>query len=291
MGDMNINLLKCQVHPKTNDYLDNLFSRGFLPVITKPTRVCNSSVTLIDHIYTNHKVTNHSSGIVISDLADHFGTYLSIVHKLKIDFKSTFKFRCVSTTNIAKFKENLNAIDFSHISNIQCANTAYNEFIDIYRAEFENTFPLKTERKKGKFIKNEPWVTNGLVTSSRNKNELFKAKLLNPTELNIARYKNFNRLLTKLMRTAKTHYYSQLIEENKFNMKKMWQILNKTIGKHNDKSTFPGTFIINNRQLSDKSKIAEGFNKYFSEIGKKNRTECTCFNTYIHSLLARSSCT
>jgi hypothetical protein len=71
------------------------------------------------------------------------------------------------------------------------------------------------------------------------------------------------------MRTAKTQYYSQLIEENKFNMKKMWQILNKTIGKHNEKSTFPSTFTINNKEVSDKTKIAEEFNKYFSEIGLK----------------------
>jgi len=67
MGDMNINLLNYQIHQKTNEYLDNLFSRGFIPVITKPTRVCTSRATLIDHIYTNDIVSNFSSGIAISD--------------------------------------------------------------------------------------------------------------------------------------------------------------------------------------------------------------------------------
>ena len=53
-------------------------------------------------------------------------------------------------------------------------------------------------------------------------------------------------------------------------MKKMGQILNKTICKHNDKSTFPTTFIINNEQVADKQEIAEGFNKFFfSEISFK----------------------
>ncbi len=139
----------------------------------------------------------------------------------------------------------------------------------IYRTEFEKAFPSKIEYKKGKYIKREPWITKGLLISSKKKDELFKTKLSNPTEHNIIQYKNFNRMLTKLMRTAKTQYYSQLIEDNKFNMKKMWQILNKSIGKQNDKSTFPSSFTINNVQTSDKHKITEGFNKYLSEIGFK----------------------
>ena len=53
MGDMNIDLLQCQSHIKTNDYLDNLFSNGF---DTKPTRITSHSATLIDHIYVAFEV-------------------------------------------------------------------------------------------------------------------------------------------------------------------------------------------------------------------------------------------
>ena len=75
MGDMNIDLLKFESHRKTNEYLDNIFAHGFLPVITKPTRICHSSATLIDHIYTNNITSIGHSGIIITDVADHFGTY------------------------------------------------------------------------------------------------------------------------------------------------------------------------------------------------------------------------
>ena len=50
MGDMNIDLLKFETHTKTDDYLDNLFTHGFIPLITKPTRVTTHSATLIDHM-------------------------------------------------------------------------------------------------------------------------------------------------------------------------------------------------------------------------------------------------
>ena len=47
MGDMNIDLLKFGSHNKTNDYLDNIFCRGYIPAIMRPTRVTRSSATLI----------------------------------------------------------------------------------------------------------------------------------------------------------------------------------------------------------------------------------------------------
>ena len=66
---------------KTNDYVDNIFSQGFLPLITKPTRVTSSSATLIDHIYSNDICSNSTSGIVLTDVADHFGIFHCIQSK------------------------------------------------------------------------------------------------------------------------------------------------------------------------------------------------------------------
>jgi hypothetical protein len=63
MGDFNIDLLKYNSHEKTNNYVDNLFSNGFLPIITKPTRVTTSSATLIYHICTNNLNQMLTAGI------------------------------------------------------------------------------------------------------------------------------------------------------------------------------------------------------------------------------------
>jgi hypothetical protein len=74
MGDFNIDLLKYNTHNKTNDYIDNVFAKGFLPLILKPTRITQSTATLIDHIYSNDIKSNSTSGIIINDLVDHFRT-------------------------------------------------------------------------------------------------------------------------------------------------------------------------------------------------------------------------
>ena len=269
MGDMNVDLLKFHIHSKTSDYLDNIFSRGYLPVILKPTRVCASTATLIDHIYTHSLSSSCSSGIIITDLADHFGTYLSISNNIKTRQKVTRKSRIFSENNISKFKDILTGINLLDISEIRCVNEAYNSFIHRYKTALDTAFPLKDIKAKRSFIKREPWATNGFLVSSRNKTKLFKKKTLKPTVINIQMYQNYNRIFNKLKRVIKIKYYNDIIEENKLNMKKMWMILNKTIGKQNDKSSFPAYFNIDGACVSDKLEIAEGFNKYFSHIGLK----------------------
>ena len=75
MGDFNIDLLKFQSHEKIKYFIESMLTRGYLPLITKPTRVKDHSATLLDHIYSNSKSLNYTSGIVITDVADHFGAF------------------------------------------------------------------------------------------------------------------------------------------------------------------------------------------------------------------------
>lgn len=52
-GDWNIDLLKHEVNSDTNCFIDNCFSSGIYPLIIKPTRVTETSATLIDNIFTS----------------------------------------------------------------------------------------------------------------------------------------------------------------------------------------------------------------------------------------------
>ena len=53
-------------HNRTHNYVDGIFSRGFLPQILMPTRVTHRSATLIDHLLTNDITSASSSGIITS---------------------------------------------------------------------------------------------------------------------------------------------------------------------------------------------------------------------------------
>ena len=79
MGDYNINLLNFGTHTKTNEFIDDVISQGFLPYILKPTRVADTSATLIDQII--HILTMTKAVICIIWLIDQ------IIHILTMNLE------------------------------------------------------------------------------------------------------------------------------------------------------------------------------------------------------------
>ena len=76
LGDFNIDLLKYDSHPPTNEFLDSLSSNYFLPHIIHPTRITARSKTLIDNIFSNLKTDNFKAGNLTVSLSDHLPQYL-----------------------------------------------------------------------------------------------------------------------------------------------------------------------------------------------------------------------
>ena len=69
LGYYNINILNYATQSATANFVDSLFSYGFLPLISRPTRVTTSFATLIDNIFTNkfnHSIAS-SQGILVTD--------------------------------------------------------------------------------------------------------------------------------------------------------------------------------------------------------------------------------
>ena len=68
--------LKHNSTPKIDDYLNNIYAEGCNNVINKPTRITETSATLLDHIYTNitNKITR--KGI----LALNFRSFTSFLY-------------------------------------------------------------------------------------------------------------------------------------------------------------------------------------------------------------------
>ena len=75
MGDFNVNLLHVESSRYAQEFLLSLQSFSFIPTIDKPTRVHNSSATLIDNILTNKVDANITSGNIVSDISDHFSQF------------------------------------------------------------------------------------------------------------------------------------------------------------------------------------------------------------------------
>ena len=72
------------------EFYNLMTSHGFIPQITLPTRITDSSMTLIDNIYSDMLLNNTFSGNIIIGIADHLLQFVSIDNS-KIEYnKSTF---------------------------------------------------------------------------------------------------------------------------------------------------------------------------------------------------------
>ena len=70
-GDFNVDLLQYDKHRDTNNFIDQLYSLGLHPPITRPTRITSHSNTLIDNIYTTDVTSCIQSGLIINDMTGH----------------------------------------------------------------------------------------------------------------------------------------------------------------------------------------------------------------------------
>jgi hypothetical protein len=268
LGDMNIDLLKYNSLNYVNEFVDNIVARSFVPKILKPTRVSNTSATLIDHIYTNdhHNVSN--SGIVVNDVADHFGVFLTLSHTYKqTDSKLAFK-RVFSTNNINHFNNILQQVDFSDVIAESCPEASYDCFHRKFSEKFNIAFPLVKVKHNRNYIKKEKWITSGLLTSLRTKNKLYRKKINNPSDTNIEKYKKFLNKYNKIKREMKRSYFDSKLNEVKNDIKATWNVIREVVHHKNISANMPQYFDINGSPISDKVIIANDFNKFFANIGK-----------------------
>ena len=81
-------------------------------------------------------------------------------------------------------------------------------------------------------------------------------------------YKNYKNLFEKIKNNLKKPHYSNLLLKHQSNVKKTWTIMKEIIGKSKLQSkNLPRRVIINGNDIYDECAIANGFNKYFVDVG------------------------
>ena len=78
LGDFNINLLNCENHPASENFLNMMNSNLLLSYILQPTRVTDRSATLIDNLFANTFNFNALSGNLVTKISDRFPQFLII---------------------------------------------------------------------------------------------------------------------------------------------------------------------------------------------------------------------
>lgn len=268
LGDININILNNNDNNVAN-YLSILSSLGFQYYIKSITRSLTNSC--LDHIFVKQKIKSNNlfikSCILEEDITDHSPVMLFIGQKEKNNKVNQMETVIKTKLNVLKFKQKLQEASWSVVMDENDPELATKFFLSIYNQLLTDstekyTIKVKTYRK----IKS--WITDGIIRSIKIRDKM-KKRLLNNHNFQLEEeYKKYRNLLNKIINKQKNDYYRHQVENNKNNIKKLYEIINDATYETNKK---------NKKNINIKNDLDENFtdsltmanfcNEYFSNIG------------------------
>ena len=148
-------------------------SYGFLPTISKATRVSSTSFTLLDNIFCNDISRITHSGVIKTDFSDHFTVFVATnISRDKIQYKkqtqTSFNYHYIND-----LKEYL-ITNLANLGDDQDPENACNTIINAYNEGISMFSHTKSCSRKSNYIKE--WMSQGILCSINNKNRLFEKK-------------------------------------------------------------------------------------------------------------------
>ena len=263
-GDINIDCLKYSSDRPTGEFVDMLFSSGFMPLITKATRITYHCKTLIDHIYTNTPEKVTKSGICVADISDHlpcFGTFSS---KLPLENQKKYH-RDFSQFSKQKFINDLDEIDFMTLVSPDVNQSMKNIEHTLSKVTDKHAPFKKVSISQRKRLK-KPWITNCILVSIKKKQKLFKSHFMSNDPERAKEYKTYKNKLTKIKEIAKKNYFQPQFDMHKGNIKMSWKLIGMLINRKKNKVPHIPKLRYN-KCFTDKLNICDKLNEQFTNIG------------------------
>jgi exonuclease III len=200
LSDTNINLHNTSTNHLTELYSQSLYSNGFIQTILKSTRIQTDSHSLIDHICTNIPFTDLNTGIIVSDLSDHFINFIQLPFSNFLKRKTPPKpTRLFSLDNHQRFKTALSQISWHETLNLDDVNLSFEAFWNTFKDLFDIHFPSLIRKTNRNIQKLNPFMTTGLLISRTTKNKLYIKSISHPTDSNISLYKTYRNIYNTLI--------------------------------------------------------------------------------------------
>ena len=276
-GDFNIDLLKYDANIKYRYFYNLMTSSGFLPQITQPTRITETTMTIIDNIYTNTFTNNIYSGNLLLEIADHLAQFVCTETKIiNKKTKDIFK-RVYKNWNEQSFLNDLSIQNWKN--DLQDVNDKYNDFLWHLESCVNRHAPIKKLNKKEIKTKNKPWITRYIQRKISHRNIIFARKKKKPDDEHLkSSYNKFRNSINRDIKKSKKDYYSSYFEECKLNINKTWKGIKELVNTKNNLSTNITQLKSNNLIIDDPKLISDTFNNFFVNVGPNtDNTIPKCF--------------
>ena len=295
-GDYNINLLKMHEKNSYEIFFETMLVHSYLPNITLPTGLTDTSNTLIDNVFANSAKFEAVSGILINNISDHQAIFTIItiprerviIHtNISSNNQTTYTQKKLSSETKLKAiftppNRKLDIDMFCEDVRINLVANTDNTFdeSDNYKGlvkSIGDTQKNQIDSKRFKYNKYRhkkcKWITFGLLKSIEFRDNLYRELKKTPIDRDDYRNKKINlRIYNWIINRSKTYlkkrYYAEKFHQLKNNIKLTWRLINEVLGNNPNKS-ISTKFNINDKCITDQQEIANHFISFFASIGTK----------------------
>ena len=149
---------------------------GYQPCITEPSRIVNgNNPSLVDNIFSN-SVEKCISGNILDKISDHLPSFVIFQNDKNTPKPSMIKRRNMKNSDELKYQPDLLLLlrELQGNSGLYNAEAAYNFFHKKHCGITNKHYPIEVLTRKQQELELKPWITKGILTSTRVKSRLFR---------------------------------------------------------------------------------------------------------------------
>ena len=153
---------------------------------------------------------------------------------------------------LSLLKEKLLKVDWGLLNTIKDPNEAYKTFLNVFSNLYKIAFP-KIKIKVNSKTRLSPWITRGILKSSKRKQRLYEKFLKNINSVKKENYKTFAHLFESIKQKSKKNYYHNLLITYENDMNRTWATIKEIItSKKSSETLFPKWLVVNDLEFFDK---------------------------------------
>ena len=260
-------MLICYRTPGTKEKKDLLkFMNVFdlTQLNTDATRVTETTRTLLDVILVNndHRITDF--GVVSVPLSDHYLVHCVLKSGITKVQPKTIEYRSYKNFDVNSFVADLHNVPWHIIENEKDINDAVFSWNTLFTEVAHLHAPVKRCRVKGAPI---PWMNNKINELMKDRDFHHRKAVKTNSDHHCTRYRSLRNLVNREIKSAKSNYYCNLINDTKGDSGKIWKAVNEASSR-NVISLSPQCMVTEGVQLTTPSLIAAAMNSHFASIGK-----------------------
>ena len=256
LGDLNCNML--HDGPDRKALVEVSTELNLQQIIKNPTRITDTTQSLIDVILVSNTASVLESGVLNSAISDHLPVYVILkvkVPKIPPNYITARSYKYYDPLHFSSDLAVKSDVLLSIFSNTD-VNTQLETFKNTLHSTLDLHAPVKTFKVRSR---SNPFISCEIKEHMKSRDKFHRRFLQTRDKKDWEAYKESRNNVKDKLKKAASNYLSDEVEAHKNNSSSLWKIVNNIIpSKEKEKQVY----------IKDLKILVEEFNQYFTSVGR-----------------------